>query len=140
MNAGEHCGGTNPMTLFAAIGMLVCGVALPFIFYGSAMRETAERAQAAQTAEENKALRERLGIMNSGNQLRHVWRYCWKHEGWKRSGLPTKSLAFCNLAPRRARRWGLLRVKLRPTGNRLRGPTHVRSAPESCRTRSIVHH
>ena len=29
-------------------------------------------------------------------------------------------------------------VKLRPTGNRPQGPTHVRRAPESCRTRSIA--
>ena len=69
MSAGLHRGGTNPITLLAAIGMVVCGVALPSIFYGSAMRETAERTRADQTAQENKALCERLGIVHGGNQL-----------------------------------------------------------------------
>jgi hypothetical protein len=62
LHRSTNCGGPNSISitswlLFAAIGVVVSGIALHSVLYGPAMRETAERLRAEQTARENRKAR-----------------------------------------------------------------------------------
>jgi hypothetical protein len=81
LHRSTNCGGPNSITswlLFAAIGVVVSGIALHSVLYGPAMRETAERLRTEQTARENRALCEKLGMVHGSEQFAACTDVLWE--------------------------------------------------------------